>query len=56
MHVQGLALSFRIATFNLENLDEHGLAARVAALRPILVRLRAPDRIETGGSDFDEPG
>jgi endonuclease/exonuclease/phosphatase family metal-dependent hydrolase len=31
----------RIATFNLESLDDNALAARIAALRPALVRLRA---------------
>jgi endonuclease/exonuclease/phosphatase family metal-dependent hydrolase len=31
----------RIATFNLESLDNEGLSSRIAALRPELVRLRA---------------
>ena len=33
--------SLRIATFNLENLGEDAITARIAALQPALVRLRA---------------
>jgi endonuclease/exonuclease/phosphatase family metal-dependent hydrolase len=33
--------TLRIATFNLESLDEDALATRIAVLRPALVRLRA---------------
>jgi hypothetical protein len=33
--------ALRVATFNLESLDEHALTTRIAVLRPALVRLRA---------------
>jgi endonuclease/exonuclease/phosphatase family metal-dependent hydrolase len=36
-----LGRPLRIATFNLESLDDDALTARIAALRPELVRLRA---------------
>jgi endonuclease/exonuclease/phosphatase family metal-dependent hydrolase len=34
-------MSLRIATFNLENLGKDALAHRIAALRPVLMRLKA---------------